>query len=544
MKTELITCGEVSDNQSVLPLDDLTSLANRYLQTKDYSKAYPYVARLAEVKRDNPRTSVVAGLVALELDHREQAAIHFKEALGACPDDYDANYNLALMEIQAGELNPALWRLRRLARLNPEDTGLYNDMAILWMNRNRNARAEVNFYRALRGNPNYSQARNNAMQFFLEKGLIDRGKKLLAFQEKNDSLTPVSCAEVRRWKEVLEQAQSSVSDVVVEEVRPDTGPVAPKGSPRIGKVAVFASHQAFVKDIVKGLAEVNEVKLFEGTTVDQISDLMAWADVAFFEWCDNLVIEATKLPKRCKIVCRLHSYEAFTDMPARVDWNKVDHLIFVNDSVRNLVQQRVKDSVATSVIHNGVDLDRFSIPEDKRYGKRIASVGYINYKKNPPLLLYCFKKIHEYDPEYTLHIAGAHQDPRIALYFEHFLRQNPLPIHFDGWVDDMAQWYADKDFVISTSLFESFHYSIAEGMASGLMPLIHNWYGADNLYPQDFFFDDPDQCLDLLVRLKERDRHALAVENREYISRRFDQKKKLSEIMTLLHSLTRQPAEA
>ena len=55
-------------------------------------------------------------------------------------------------------------------------------------------------------------------------------------------------------------------------------------------------------------------------------------------------------------------------------------------------------------------------------------------------------------------------------------------------VDNMPDRYADKDFVISTSLSEWFHHSIAEGMASGLRPLIHDRYGAREICPHEFLF--------------------------------------------------------
>jgi len=193
------------------------------------------------------------------------------------------------------------------------------------------------------------------------------------------------------------------------------------------------------------------------------------------------------------------------------------------------------------VICNGVDLDRFAPPKDKQRSRKIASVGYINYKKNPSLLLYCFKKIYEYDPSYSLYIAGTHQDARIALYFENFLKRHPLPIHFDGWVDDMPAWYADKGYVISTSLFESFHYSIAEGMASGLLPLVHDWYGADYLYPQEYLFSDPDDCLRLLRELETRD-YVMALDmTRRFIEKHYSSREKTREIADLLDEVLKEP---
>jgi hypothetical protein len=105
-------------------------------------------------------------------------------------------------------------------------------------------------------------------------------------------------------------------------------------------------------------------------------------------------------------------------------------------------------------------------------------------------------------------------------------------------VDDMPDWYADKDFVLSTSHSEWFHYSIAEGMASGLMPLIHDRLGAGEIYPHEFLFTDPGERLDPLRRLEKAPRQRLAQENRRFIVEGHNQADKYEQIVNLLASET------
>lgn len=535
-------------NQPLTPEDlrgesteELTRQAGRLLKENRLSEAYAVLARLSEREGSSAEIHITAGLVAVQLDNPTEAREHLLMAVDLSPDDFNANYNLALVEVMLNRTAEALARLRHLRRLHPDNSALLNDMAVIWSDNEKPGRALGAFARALRLEPNDSHTRNNAMKFCLEHQLFEPGKRLLIRQQRSEGLTELSQAEINRWSEILndpavvstskEGAGGQAIPVVQSTARPEI---------RGQKIAFFASSQNFLTDILMHLADENEVRVFQGQSREQIQELMTWADIAWFEWCDALLIEATRLEKRCLIICRLHSYEAFTNMPAQVNWDRVDHLLFVNDSVREIFRQQVSAPVETSVIHNGLDLTRFTLPEDKPVTKKIASVGYINYKKNPALLLYCFKKIYEYDPDFSLHIAGKHQDPRIRLYFEDFLQKNPLPVYFDGWVDDMPSWYADKTFVISTSLFESFHYSIAEGMASGLLPLIHNWHGADRLYPDEFLFSDPDQCLHLITRLQEADISKVREDNRRFIAERYDVRDKTSQIGALLAKLTPQ----
>ncbi len=521
--------------QGSVTVDEITRLANESLENNDLERAYPLITVLAEAPEASSHVLATAAMVALATGNQAHAYSLFEDVLRQEPEHFDATYNLALLDLQQGRLSEAQSRLSALLKKNPGNAALYNDLAVLHINKDEIKGALECWRQALLIDPNLSLARDNAMEILVERKMVEEGKRLLLLNAKATGVTNKSIKEIKSWARNLQQATEEPAVESGEQVK------TPQGKHISGKkIAVFAGIDTFAVDIVRYLSHDNEIKTFNGGSRERMSQLMDWADIAWFEWCDQLLIEATAMPKTCKIVCRLHSYEAFSDMPGRVDWSKVDRLIFVNESVKNILDRHYKISTPYKVIHNAVDTVRYDIPPSKEYGKKIASVGYINYKKNPELLLYCFKKIHQYDPEYTLHIAGSHQDPRIQLYFEHFLKENPLPVHFDGWIDDMPAWYADKDYVISTSLFESFHYSIAEGMASGLMPLIHNWYGADGLYPKEFLYNDPDGCLELLKRLEQSDKAEQAVRNRQYIVERYGLDDKLAMISDELARLIEQ----
>ncbi|MFQ5498435.1 MAG: glycosyltransferase [Candidatus Zixiibacteriota bacterium] len=512
---------------------ELAGRINGHLEANQLESALELLGRLAELLPDDLQTLLTAGLVAACLNRNHEADRFFTLAVEAAPTDYDANYNLALARIDRTRYDDAEKILKRLHESDPENAGLLNDLGVVASLQVADGRAIKHFSQALELDPNNADALENVLALMSKKGRFDEGRQLLRMVRNGRGLKQETLTALDRWGKILDSSSNIVATV------------APPAQPVLSgrKIAVFASHRMFIDPVMEELKGKNDIRFFDGDSAPQIEDLMKWADIAWFEWCDQLLIEATRLKKSCPIVCRLHSYEAFTDMPSKVDWSKVDRLVFVNESVRQIFLQQVQPALPMTIIHNGVDTDRFVIPEQKKYGSKIASVGYINYKKNPTLLLYCFKKIHEFDPGATLHIAGTHQDIRIELYFQHFLNQYNLPVHFDGWVEDMPKWYRDKDFVISTSLFESFHYSIAEGMASGLMPMVHNWFGASNLYPQEVLFGDPDDCLRLYGQLKQTDCANVAEANRQLIVDRYCQTDRLADIRKLMSDVLQQNSE-
>ena len=58
--------------------------------------------------------------------------------------------------------------------------------------------------------------------------------------------------------------------------------------------------------------------------------------------------------------------------------------------------------------------------------------------------------------------------------------------------DDVPNFLKDKNYIISTSVQESTHVAILEGMACGLKPIIHNWPGSETIYPEKYLFNSVD----------------------------------------------------
>lgn len=506
------------------PAENPNQQISSALDGSDYRSGYELLSQKILSGGATPSDQILAGVLALQLEKEESARAHFTAALDVQPNNSDALYNLALLSMSCQDTDSAVKYFERIRHNEPSNASIYNDLGVAYFEAGRMARALAMFRHALLLDPNYRAARNTAIEICLANNWLATAKSLLKVSD-TDRCTSITRAEIGRWHEVIAVSSGPIKGAT------NTNHLCGK------KIAIFASHDAFIKDIAADLASDNQVRKFEGDSLERLLELLRWADIAWFEWCDQLLIAATTLPKTCTIVCRLHSYEAFTEMPSQVDWSKVDQVIFVNQSVRELVAGRIPATVPTTIIYNGVDLGRFTLPTDKPTTKKIASVGYINYKKNPALLLYAFEKIYRHNPSYTLHIAGRHQDPRLELYMTNYLARHPLPVYFDGWVEDMPAWYRDKQFVISTSLFESFHYSIAEGMASGCLPLVHDWYGADYLYPKNCLFSDPDSCLELVKSYESADLAKVRKENCQFIAERYDQSTKVFEIRALLAML-------
>lgn len=264
---------------------------------------------------------------------------------------------------------------------------------------------------------------------------------------------------------------------------------------------------SFLGDITEGLSNDYWVRKIIVTDFKQIDEGMEWADICWFEWCDELIGHGSRLPLAAqkRIICRLHSYEAFTPYINNVVWINVDKVVFIAEHIRSFVLDKQKNLGygQTVIIPNGVDIDKFTFRE-RTPGFSVAYVGYINYKKGPMLLLHTFKALYDSDKRYKLHIAGKFQDYRDELYFSHMINEMGIEknVFYHGWQENINQWLEDKNYILCTSLLESQNLSVMQAMCKGIKPVIHNFVGAGHIYPGQFLWNTIDEAVNMVTSEK------------------------------------------
>ena len=228
------------------------------------------------------------------------------------------------------------------------------------------------------------------------------------------------------------------------------------------------------------------------------SDYLEWADIIWCEWAGAECANLTWQPKQARIIVRVHGYETHTGVLSEVNWEKVDDVIFVARYLEELAIEQcpeIPELCNCYVVPGGVETGKFSISNNKS-GKKIAMACYGNQKKGFPLALQILAKC----PDHELHIATEWQDHRLQMYIEHLIDEMGLQdrVFWYPWQENLNRFYADKDFYLSTSEEESFHYALAEGMAAGLKPVVHCWKSSSDFYPDQCIFRTVDEAVDML----------------------------------------------
>ena len=287
------------------------------------------------------------------------------------------------------------------------------------------------------------------------------------------------------------------------------------GSPSTNAIVKFGkNHSEFKAEKIAVLADRGQTNFIEpvmrhwhaagkevciGSTVEDIDDILAWGpDIIWCEWAGKLLIELSKRPKQCRIIVRVHGYEVHNGYIGQIDWRPIDDVIFVANYLETLAVGQAPQMAELCNLHvvpGGVETDKFTIGEHKT-GNKIAMAAYGNQKKNFPMALQILAKC----PGYELHIATEWQDHRLKMYCEHLVGELGLSdrVFWHPWQDDLNAFHADKDIYLSTSQEESFCYSLAEAMAAGLAPVIHNWISARDFYPDNCLFNTVDEAVRLI----------------------------------------------
>jgi len=262
----------------------------------------------------------------------------------------------------------------------------------------------------------------------------------------------------------------------------------------------------FLWDIVNQLSNeylVAKITIKRNEDLYLVDKWMKWSDIVWLEWCDQLAVYASMLPiaKEKKLICRLHSYEAFTDNIKNINWKNIDKVIFISENLKRIVTRKVKiEENKIEVIPNGINLKKWTFKEKKK-GYNIAYVGYINYKKGPMLLLHAFKSVFDKDNKYKLYIAGEFQDERYLLYFNQMIKELGIKnnVIFECWQNDLDKWLEDKNYVLCTSLLESQNLSVMQAMAKGIKPIIHNFVGAKEIYNGKYVWNTIDEAVEMIL---------------------------------------------
>ncbi|MDC1419668.1 glycosyltransferase [Euryarchaeota archaeon] len=250
--------------------------------------------------------------------------------------------------------------------------------------------------------------------------------------------------------------------------------------------------------------------------------LLSFAEIIISEWgLENAVWYSNNKHKNQKHIVRIHSQEIrqrARKMTSRINQSGCDKIVFVAkhimDSAIEIFNWEMDNIV---MIPNYVNINRFNLNKRSDSKYKLGIVGVVPQSKRVDIAFDIISRLNEIDSNWELIVKGrTHRDlefmkgasrkKEYEWFEEKFqkLEQNISikdSVTFQPHSSPISTWYDEIEYVLSLSDWESFHYSVAEGVASGTIPLIKKWEGSDELYDDNWIFESSEEIVEEILRL-------------------------------------------
>ena len=258
-------------------------------------------------------------------------------------------------------------------------------------------------------------------------------------------------------------------------------------------------------------------------------DLVVWADIVWFDTCDNNLLSATNPDAALKDQWAYETKNGYWDMhdidlskkkivvrPIDIEvwqghhaydnmWSLVNDVIFLAPHIQQIMMadsRPQQGSFKQHIIPCGVNLDRWTF-KDRSDGFKIGVVAERWVSKGVSEIIQIAMRLKEIDERYRIYWLGKNNDYHWEHeYLRDSIRHNQLPLVLEeDYVDDLDAWWEDKNYVLHASHKETYAYAVAEAMAKGIKPIFHRYYGADATWP-GLTWNSIDEAIDLITEMK------------------------------------------
>ncbi len=288
---------------------------------------------------------------------------------------------------------------------------------------------------------------------------------------------------------------------------------------------LFAGHNLhFIEELMKRFSKDGHTVIRDQWGGHSIHDeetshsLLSQADIIVCEWAlGNSVWYSNNVRDDQSLFIRFHLQERDTDYPKDVDWDAVDNIIFISAFIqREAVEKFNIPDGKDILLPNYVETSRFVREKSKKSKRTLGLMGIVPRRKRFDIALDILQRLNEKGLDFQLRIKGKqptdypwmrNRPDELAWYEAQMRRMEEDPhligrVHFEGWslVNDVPEWFSEIGFILSVSDFEGSHQAVAEGAASGTVPIIIEWPGASEVYPQDWCVDTLNDAVDMIIK--------------------------------------------
>lgn len=284
------------------------------------------------------------------------------------------------------------------------------------------------------------------------------------------------------------------------------------------KVLVAGHDLKFAKFIMEAIEQREDMELLidqwrnhSSHDEEKSFQMLNQADTIFCEWgLGNLVWYSQNKKKGQKLVTRVHAQELKTRHLDLCLHDNIDHYIFVSPYYFELmISEFSLQREKCRMIFNMVDTDLLNRPKIPGAEFHLGMIGDVPKSKRLDRALDIFEKLYAHDKRYKLFVKGKRPEDypwmhskakadEMAYYQEQYKR-----IERNGWENNVVfegfgpieDWLQKIGWILSVSDHESFHLSVAEGVASGARAVVVRWPGSETIYSKAMISESLDEAV-------------------------------------------------
>lgn len=261
--------------------------------------------------------------------------------------------------------------------------------------------------------------------------------------------------------------------------------------------------------------------------VDRYYDpkLVDWADVIWFETCDNNLKSATNPDEALiaegardhntawriqdhdltgkKVIVRPIDIEVWQGQHAGAVWAPVTDCIFLAPHIRDMMMLDDRPKASEMKVHtipHSVDLDKWAFKE-REHGFNVAVVSELWESKGTDIVPQIALKLKQIDSRYNVTWLGRWSEYFWDKeWFLDFVERNQLPIKLIEYTDSVDEFLEDKNYLLHASKKEAFSCASAEAAAKGIKVVMHSFYGYEPLWGDSgFIWDSIDEAVGMIT---------------------------------------------
>lgn len=184
----------------------------------------------------------------------------------------------------------------------------------------------------------------------------------------------------------------------------------------------------------------------------------------------------------------------------QIDW--IDKVICIAPHIEKELKDHANFGNKLKLIRPGVNLDKFTLKTKETDGFQLGMVlGDMWKYKNHMGGLDIFTTLYRQDSRWRFHVRGQQENQNFdPINWDYYLQSRGIKevVTLYAYTEDMNIWLENIDILLHPGQKEAFCYAVGEAMAKGIRPVVNDFYGSRDIWPEELIYQTHEEALKMM----------------------------------------------